>query len=209
MQNQFHLYIVDDHQIIVDGIRSLLSDECKISIVGFSNNPLKVIGELQSIKVDVLLTDVNMPYMSGVELSRAIKKQYPLIKIICLSMYGDREAVTEMISAGVSGYVLKNTGKEELMEAIERVANGKTYYSEEVMQELIKPKITDSVACRLTNREIELIRFIEKEYSNKQIAQHLFISERTVETHRKNIFRKTQTQSIVGLIKYAYEHKII
>ena len=120
-----------------------------------------------------------------------------------------REVIKEMIDAGVSGYILKNTGKKELIEALDKLVIGESFFGEEVTKELIKSFTNNNEDSHLTNREIEIVRLIEKENSNKKIADLLFISERTVETHRKNIFRKTNTQSIVGLLKYAYEHKII
>ncbi len=127
-------------------------------------------------------------------------------------MSGQGDLVNEMINdADISGYVLKNVGKQELVKALEKIAAGGIYFSEEVIQELQrssekKKQIEDA---HLTDREIEIVRLIEKEYNNKQIAEELFISERTVETHRKNIFRKTGTNSVIGLVKYAYEHKLI
>lgn len=127
-------------------------------------------------------------------------------------MSGQGDLVNEMINdADISGYVLKNVGKQELVKALEKIASGGIYFSEEVISELQrsserKKQIEDA---HLTDREIEIVRLIEKEYNNKQIAEELFISERTVETHRKNIFRKTNTNSVIGLVKYAYEHKLI
>ncbi|WP_304063165.1 response regulator, partial [Pedobacter glucosidilyticus] len=203
------VYIVDDHQLVLDGICALCNGIDYIQVVGFSNKPTEVIEQLAQHRPDILITDVNMPEISGAELTRKVKKCFPETKIICLSMFGDQQVISEMIDAGISGYILKNTGKEEFLEAIEKVSQGRTYFSEEIMKELIKSSATAPRENRLTNREIELIRYIEKEYSNKQIAEKLFISERTVETHRKNIFRKTGSQSIVGLLKYAYEHKLI
>ncbi|SFH28599.1 response regulator [Pedobacter insulae] len=204
-----NLFIVDDHQLVVDGLRSLLYNEAQYEIVGFSNQPKEVIDMLDQLKVDVLLTDINMPDMTGVELTRAVKKRFPKIKILALSMFGEIQVIKEMIDAGVSGYILKNTGKEELVEALGKLANGQSFFGEEVTRELMKNFSSSEESFHLTNREIEIIRLIESEYSNRQMADLLFISERTVETHRKNIFRKTGTQSIVGLVKYAYEHKII
>lgn len=113
--------------------------------------------------------------------------------------------------ADISGYVLKNIGKQELVEALEKIAGGGIYFSDEVIEELKRTseRRKQQQQVHLTEREIEIIRLIEKEYNNRQIAEALFISERTVETHRKNIFRKTDTNSVIGLIKYAYEHKLI
>ena len=204
-----NLFIVDDHQLVVDGLRSLLNNEEKYTIVGCSNQPKEVMEMLAELEVNILLTDINMPEMSGVELTRNVKKKYPHVKVLALSMFGERQVIKEMLDAGISGYILKNTGKQELLAALEKLAKGQTFFGEEVTQELMKSFKSNEEGSHLTNREIEIIRLIESELSNKKIADLLFISERTVETHRKNIFRKTGTQSIVGLLKYAYEHKII
>ncbi len=204
-----NLFIVDDHQLVVDGLRSLLHNEAQYEIVGFSNKPKEVLDMLGQLDVHILLTDINMPEMTGVELTRVVKKKFPNVRVLALSMFGESQIIKEMIDAGVSGYILKNTGKQELLEALNKLANGQNFFGEEVTQELMKTFRTNDEGFHLTNREVEIIRLIEGEYSNKKIADLLFISERTVETHRKNIFRKTGTQSIVGLLKYAYDHKII
>ncbi|MES2650927.1 MAG: response regulator transcription factor [Bacteroidota bacterium] len=206
---KINLFIVDDHQLVVDGLRSLLNNEEQYTIVGYSNQPKEVIDMLEHLNVDVLLTDINMPEMTGVELTRNVKKKFPKIRVLALSMFGERQVIKEMIDAGISGYILKNVGKHELLEALDKLANGQNFFGEEVTKELMKSFRNEGEGSHLTNREIEIIRLIESEYSNKRIADLLFISERTVETHRKNIFRKTGTQSIVGLLKYAYDHKII
>lgn len=204
-----NLFIVDDHQLVVDGLRSLLNNEEKYEIVGCCNQPKEVMGMLDELDVNILLTDINMPEMTGVELTRFVKKKHPQIKVLALSMFGERQVIKEMIDAGISGYILKNTGKQELLEALDKLSKGQTFFGEDVTRELMKSFKSNEEGSHLTNREIEIIRLIECEHSNRQIADMLFISERTVETHRKNIFRKTGTQSIVGLLKYAYEHKII
>jgi two-component system nitrate/nitrite response regulator NarL len=204
-----NLFIVDDHQLVLDGLRALLNNEERYSIVGCCNQPKVVMSMLEDLDVNILLTDINMPEMSGVELTRNVKKKFPHIKVLALSMFSERQVIKEMIDAGVSGYILKNTGKQELITALDKLAGGHTFFGDEVTQELMKSFKNNDEASHLTNREIEIIRLIECEHSNKKIADMLFISERTVETHRKNIFRKTATQSIVGLLKYAYEHKII
>jgi two-component system nitrate/nitrite response regulator NarL len=204
-----NLFIVDDHQLVVDGLRSLLHNEENYQIVGFSNQAKGVVDRLSELAVDILLTDINMPEMTGVELTRLVKKKFPNIKVLALSMFGESQVIKEMIDAGVSGYILKNTGKEELLEALAKLANGQNFFGDEVTQSLVKTFRNNDEGFHLTNREVEIIRLIEREYSNKKIADMLFISERTVETHRKNIFRKTGTQSVVGLLKYAYDHKLI
>ena len=150
-----------------------------------------------------------MPEMSGVELSRAVKNKFPSIRILALSMYGDSQIVTEMIDAGISGYILKNAGKKALVEALDKISEGEHYFGQEITLELMKSYKQSHEEMKLTDREIEIIRMIEKDMTTREIAEVLFISERTVETHRKNILFKTNTKTVVGLLKYAYERKII
>ena len=212
MKDKIFLAIVDDHQIVIDGLKSLLQDHPNFIVNLESNHPEKIETLLTSVKVDILITDIMMPLMNGAQLAKMVKVNFPNIKILALSMSGQGDLVNQMIDdSDISGYVLKNLGKQELITALEKIANGGVYFSEEVLQEMIKAtdRKKTSVEVHLTLREIEIIRLIEKEFNNKQIADSLFISERTVETHRKNIFRKTQTSGIIGLIKYAYEHKLI
>lgn len=209
--NKIRVAIVDDHQIVIDGIMSLLQGHEKIHIEKVSTSSKRMLGLLQESPVDILLTDIMMPEMTGQELAKEVRKTNPTIKILALSMSGQGDIVNAMINdADISGYVLKNIGKQELTNAIEKIYNGGIYFSDEVLVELerfsnVKKQNEDA---HLTSREVEIIKLIEKELCNKEIADQLFISERTVETHRKNIFRKTKTTSVIGLIKYAYEHKL-
>lgn len=204
------IYIVDDHQMLIDGLKALLSDEKHISIVGENTLAKSALKEIGEYRPDIVLTDINMPEMDGIELTKHIKKLYPTIKIIALSMFGERETISDMLKAGVSAYILKNTGKQELLKAIDKVANGGTFFSDEVSAEMMRayPE-TAAKEISLSQREIEVIELIAQEYTNAKIAETLFISERTVETHRKNIFRKTDTKSVLGLIKYCVDKRII
>jgi len=204
------IYIVDDHQMLIDGLKALLSDEKHISIVGENILPKQALKEIGEYRPDIVLTDINMPEMDGIELTREIKKQQPDIKIIALSMFGERETISDMLKAGVSGYILKNTGKQELLKAIDKVANGGTFFSDEISSEMMRPATPpEAKEISLSQREIEVIELIAKEYTNAKIAEALFISERTVETHRKNIFRKTDTKGVIGLLKYCVDKRII
>ena len=213
MKNEkISLAIVDDHQIVIDGLKSLLEGHPNFIVKIESNHPEMMEGILAKNKVDILLTDIMMPIMNGAQLAKMVKINYPKIKILALSMSGQGDLVNQMIDdSDIAGYVLKNLGKQELITALEKIAGGGVYFSEEVLEEMIKAteRKKTSEEVHLTMREVEIIRLIEKEFNNKQIADALFISERTVETHRKNIFRKTQTSGLIGLIKYAYEHKLI
>ncbi len=206
------LALVDDHQIVIDGLTSLLKGHDKFKFAFATTNSGEVIERIAQTPIDVLLTDVMMPKLPGNELAKQVKQKYPDVKILALSMSGQGDLVNEMIEdADISGYVLKNIGKQELITALEKIAGGGIYFSEEVIDELQRTsqRKKQNAEAHLTGREVEITRLIEKEYNNKQIAETLFISERTVETHRKNIFRKTNTNSVIGLVKYAYEHKLI
>lgn len=206
------LGIVDDHQIVIDGLKSLLLGHEQFEVVIECTQPQLMPELIERRSIDILLTDIMMPGMNGADLSRAVHQKFPGIKILALSMSGQGELVNRMIDeSDISGYVLKNIGKQELLKALEKISEGGIYFSDEVLQEMLKAgerKRTGEEA-HLTKREKEIIGLIEKELTNKQIAEHLFLSERTIETHRKNIFRKTDTSSVIGLIKYAYEHKLI
>jgi DNA-binding NarL/FixJ family response regulator len=208
----YKIAIVDDHQIVIDGLRSLLKGYNQFEIGIESTQPETILSQLKKQPVDILLTDVMMPLLTGVELAKQVKKEFPNIKIIALSMNGEGSLVNQMIEeSDISGYLLKNIGQTEFITALNKIAEGGIYFSDDVLQEMLKASERKQVSDdnKLTNREIEIVRLIEKEYSNKKIAGELFLSERTVETHRKNIFRKTKTNSVIGLIKYAYEHKLI
>jgi two-component system nitrate/nitrite response regulator NarL len=211
-QGKITLALVDDHQIVIDGLMSLLKGHDKFRFAFATTESGEVLEKISQTPIDILLTDVMMPKIPGNQLAKAVKDKFPGVKILALSMSGQGDLVNEMIEdADISGYVLKNIGKLELIKALEKIADGGIYFSEEVIEELQRTsqRKKQKEEAHLTAREIEIIRLIEKEYNNKKIADTLYISERTVETHRKNIFRKTNTNSVIGLVKYAYEHKII
>jgi DNA-binding NarL/FixJ family response regulator len=154
-----------------------------------------------------------MPVIDGYELTKKIKLKYPNIHIIALSMSGNIADINKMIDAGISGYVLKNVGNQELIEAINKVAKGKMHFSDDVTEEMVKNKHNkpdkEDDHPKFTERELEILKLIVQELNNAEIADKLFISERTVETHRKNMIRKFNTKTIVGLIKHAMDNKLI
>ncbi len=215
MVNKIKVFLVDDHQIMLDGIKALLKNDKQIEIIGEFTRCSQVIEKLTQITPDILITDIHMPEMNGIELTKMVRKNYPTVKILALSMSGEEGMISEMVDAGISGYVIKNTGKEELRGALLKIMQGEVYFSAEVASQLTKAlmekkrRADEPAAAKLTQREIEIVKLIAMEYSNEKIAKELFISERTVETHRKNIFRKSETKSLIGLMKYAQEKKII
>lgn len=211
------LLLVDDHQLMLDGMISLLKDEKQIESVMGVTNGWKALEELSSKEIDVLMVDINMPIMSGIELTKIVCDRYPGTKVLAVSMYSDNVMISKMIEAGATGYVLKSTEMCELIEAIVAVSEGKRFLSKDV-QAVVMKGVYNSTSpmssvnpnvMKLTPRESEILYLISKEYSNEQIAEQLFISERTVETHRKNIFVKTRQKTIVGLIKFAFENGLI
>lgn len=204
--------LVDDHQIVIDGICALLLQQPNIAIVSTANSGKELLEKLQQVTIDILLSDIMMNEMNGVELAAKVKQQYPAIKIVALSMDGSGNNILNLINnADIDGYLLKQTGKQELIMAIEKVYNGGQYFQEVILEALDKQTNLNKELqqVNLTNRETEIITLIEQDLSNKQIADTLYISVRTVETHRKNIFRKTNTNNVLSLIKWAYEHKIL
>jgi len=213
------IMIIDDHQIIIDGLKSILQDEEDILFAGGANNMHQALEFLSQNPVHVALVDISMPDHSGVDVTRRIHELYPEIKILALTMHEDIAMITRMVDAGASGYLLKRSNMKEVVEAIRVVADDKKYLGREVQAILlenlsVKAAATDAdidadTPGILTSREKEILNLIAKEMNNEQIARKLFISERTVETHRRNILTKTKTKSIVGLIKFAYKHGLI
>lgn len=207
------ILIADDHQMFIDGLKALLKREKNIVIAGEVSNGLDALEFIRKKQPDLLITDISMPGMSGVELTRQVKLNYPDVKVLVLSMYNDREIVSEILMSEAEGYILKNTGRRELINAIERIADNSTYYSNDVlnimMTRLKKQKIIEKNTALLTTREIEIVKLIMEELSSEEIAEKLFISKRTVDTHRKNIIQKTNTRTLVGLIKFALENSLV
>lgn len=209
------LIIADDHQIMIDGLLSILQGHAHISITGIAKNGIQVLDLLKKAPADIVLTDISMPDMDGIELTRTICQLYSHTRVIALSMHGDTAHINGMIEAGASGYIYKNASNKELIEALKKVNAGGQYFSDEIAATIIRSmndhsrRREEEERVNLTDREREIIDLIAKEYSNADIGKQLNISERTVETHRKNIYRKTNTTTIVGLIKWAYENKVI
>ncbi len=209
--NKIKILIADDHTILRDGIVSLLQTEQAFDVTGTAGNGYEVMELISKNEYDVCLLDINMPGLDGIETAKLLKEKKPGIKIIMLTTYNDAEIISEMVQIGVAGYLLKNSDKEELVEAIYKVMKGRHYFSEEVeniiLQGLTQSKSNDVIT--LTERELEVMNFLAKEYTNDKIATALHISYRTVETHRKNIMQKTKAHNLAGLLKYAYSKGLV
>lgn len=213
LQKTYRIFLVDDHQIVLDGISALIRGLKHFQIVGTSTDPISALSEIVRLEPDLVLTDIEMPKMSGIELSKALKTKLPDLKILALSMFQDYAHIQKMMEAGVQGYVLKSIGKEELLKALEAILSGKMYLSDEASDMFLHGKPPENLAAPskviLTPREIEIVRLIANELTNAEIGERLFISLQTVETHRKNIMRKTEAKTAMGLVNMAKENRWI
>jgi two-component system nitrate/nitrite response regulator NarL len=203
------IILVDDHQIVLDGLRSLLDQDAAFDVLAAFSDPEKALAFLSVQTPDILLTDYSMLPISGLELIKRAKALHPTMKSVLLSMHDEPTVVKDAMKQGVNGFLLKNIQQNELKEALKKVHSGLLYISAEITTQLLHHHVIDDTETKLTERELEILKLITREFSNKKIADELHISERTVETHRKNIFRKTGTSSLVGLIKYAFANKIV
>jgi DNA-binding NarL/FixJ family response regulator len=209
--------IADDHAMFVDGIESILNTEEHIQLVDKCFNGESVFKMLENSLIDVILLDINLPDMSGIEVAKRINIDYPNVKIIALSMYNEESIVSEMLKNGAQGYILKNTDRVELIQAIETVASGQTYFSKEVtetiMESLLKKtpqkKSNNFSAPKLSRREKEVLALIVKEYTTPEIAEKLFISMKTAESHRANLISKLNVRNTAGLVRAAIQFKLL
>jgi DNA-binding NarL/FixJ family response regulator len=198
--------LVDDHALVRDGIKALLAVMAPLEVVGEAENGADAIDMVGRCQPDLLLVDISLQDMNGLELTRVLRSQYPSLKVLMLSMYDNNEYVSESVRAGASGYVLKNSPSREIIAAIEAIASGGTFYSAEIAQRLIADKSTDN---ELTPRESQVLYKMVQGLNNKEMARELDISVRTVETHRLSIRRKLNIDKPAALVKYAIDHGII
>lgn len=214
-KNMLRLLIADDHSMFADGIESILANESDIDVVGKCPDGNSVFEFLKEKTVDLILLDVNLPDMSGIEVSKKLNREYPDIKILAVSMFNEESFVTEILQQGASGYILKNTGKTELLKAIQTVNNGQSYFSKEVTQtimgSLMKNKATAQKPTKLkiSRREKEVLQLIMQEFTTQEIADKLFVSVKTVESHRGSLLTKLQARNTAGLVRIAMEEGIV
>lgn len=208
MAESIKLQLVDDHEIFLEGLINLLNEDW-IEITGTAENGKEALDIVNENPPDILITDLSMPEMSGVELVKVLKEEYPEVKVLVLTMHNDRPTISEIVMAEAEGYLLKNSSKKELIKAIKRIIEGGTYYANEVMEVILERVQTQlrkqEVSIRLTDRELEILQLIGEEKTSGEIADILSISQRTVETHRKHLLKKTNKRTVVGLLKYSYQ----
>jgi DNA-binding NarL/FixJ family response regulator len=208
------VYIADDHQVLLDGLHTLLSSIEDIDVVGIGHNGREAVAFLQDHQVDVMLLDINMPDMNGIDACKIISKDFPSVKIVALSMYNKASFIQQMLKSGASGYILKNTGQEELVSAIRTVHSGEQFLGPMVSKTLMASMLgraqkTKNYIPELTRREKEILALIAKEHTTQEISGTLNISLNTVETHRKNLLSKFGVRNSVGLVKIAMERGLL
>ena len=203
------IIIADDHQMILDGINDMLAAEREFRVMATVPDGQLALEKIEAepAACNVLITDISMPRLSGIDLCRKVKASFPHIQVLVLSMYSSTEAVQEAVMAEADGYLLKNSGKQELLTALHRITKGGTYFSEAILpiiyKQYQKAKIRDEVLHLLSARELEILSLIVKEQTSEEIASKLFISKKTVDNHRANILEKTGCKTTIGLVKWA------
>ena len=210
------ILLVDDHKLIRDALKSYFEDDPEIEIIEEAGNGQEALILLKENTVDVVMMDISMPVMDGIECTQHITEEYPEIKVLALSMMNDGQFIKKMLNAGAVGYILKNSSEEEIRKALNAVFNGENYFSAEVnetvMQNMLKGGVKRNhklvVDLPLTSREKEVLRLILKEYTNQEIADELFISPRTVDAHKRNLLEKTGSKNTAGLVLYAIEKNL-
>ncbi|MBI1343676.1 MAG: response regulator [Terrimonas sp.] len=201
------VFIVDDHYMVIEGIRSLLQDEKSVEWTGHAMNAESCLAFLKQQQPDVILMDISLPGKSGIELCKEIKEKYPSVFVIGLSTFNQQSFISKMMDSGASGYILKNATAAEIMEALETVMKGKVYLSHEAADSL-KNRAGMAVPV-LTRREKEILALIAEGLTNNEIAQRLFVSPTTVDTHRKNLLLKLDAKNTAALVRIAMEHGLI
>ncbi len=213
---RIQLLIVDDHKVLADGIIALLEQEDDLNIVRHTmdgRETLEFIKEHPTI--DVMLLDINLPDKSGVDICKQVRQSHPDMKILALTMHHEPTFISKMIKAGAHGYVLKNTGKDELLKAIYTVYKGESYFSNQVKNYLVAgfqqeaQRSSFGPIQKITRREKEILKLIVEELTTEEIAEKLFISATTVISHRKSLLRKLQAKNTAGLVKAAYEYELL
>lgn len=208
------ILIADDHQLLIDGIRKALQEVDDFEVIAEANNGFQVLEKLEEGLIpDVILMDINMPKLDGLECTKQVAKKYPDIKIIALSQYDEKRFVKRMVKNGAFGYLLKDTSRDRLEFAIRKVHGGERHYSDRLSMRLVEQELktenTSSLFPKLSQRELEILNLIGKEYSSQEIADKLFISFHTVESHRANLMHKAGVKNTAGLIRWAVENDFL
>ena len=213
-KEKIRLVIIDDHQIVINGIKGVVNTTDDIELVGTGLNAEELLKFLESHNTDLILMDINLPGMDGIKLCKHVKNQYPEIKIIGLTTFSQASFIAEMLRNGADGYLFKNTSEEELLKALRTVHAGSQYLSNEVNQKLVQRAMSKSQSekgfiPKLTRRENEVLQLIIEENTNQEIAEKLFLSTSTIETHRMNLCAKLDARNTAGLVKNAIKFGLV
>ena len=209
------ILIVDDHQLVIDGIKLMIDGEEDMTVVAEAHNGQEAIDSLPDKEVDVILMDLNMPIMNGLDATKIIHESNPDIKIIGLSMLNDLKLIRKLINYGAIGYLIKNAGKEEVINAIKTVNNGNQYFDQKTLNSLLTNKSAETKKSKsnlfpkLSRREKEILQLIMDEFTSNEIAIKLFISSGTVETHRRNIINKLGVRNTAGMIRVVMDYGLL
>lgn len=211
------ILIADDHPLIAQGIRNIFSNNKEFEVVAMVENGKEAIEFIKKNEVDIALLDINMSVMDGVQCAKKIINYFPSIKVAILSMYQEPSIIKEMLSIGVKGYMLKTIPSEELILALKSIYNGKEYFNSDVTKALVSNNTSNSISYKsksplvekLTAREKEITKYISQGFTNVQIGEKLFISSRTVDTHRTNIMRKIEVHNVASLIRFAFQNGLV
>lgn len=210
MEQHIHILIVDDHPVVLEGMKALLQDNDMVEVKACCSNGQDALAFLLENRVDVILLDINLPDISGIDLCKLIKQQYADIHIVAISNYNERSMITKMLQNGATGYVLKNASAEEIIDAIRAVVKKTVYFSPEVQKSLFEAALDDPLDLpKLTRREQEVLRCIAEGKTTAEIGDTLFISPHTVETHRRNLMQKFQVSNAAALIRVASQYQLI
>jgi len=212
-----NILIADDHTMFVDGMESILKTEADLFVCGRSYDGPSVLVFLKTHKVDLVLLDVNLPGMSGIDVCKEINASFPDVKVLAISMFNEESFVSEILNHGAKGYILKNTGREELLKAIRTVAGGDSYFSKDVTETIMKGLMNQRKASaksavffpKLSRREKEVLKLIAQEFTTQEIADNLYISLKTVESHRSSLLSKLNARNSVGLVRIAMENHLL
>jgi len=213
MDSKIKIIVVDDHELFRKGVIMVLKRMENVEVVGEAENGKDFLCKLNSIIPDIVFMDIKMPEMNGIDATIEAIKRYPQIKIIALSMFGEEEYLQKMISAGVYGFLLKNSSIEEIERAVNLVSQGKNWYSDELLSyftsKYIKSAFQTEDDVNISRREIEVLNLVAKGLSNQEIADKLFISRRTVDGHKANLIQKTGSKNIVDLLVFAIKKGLV
>ncbi|WKY57052.1 response regulator transcription factor [Vibrio sp. SNU_ST1] len=211
MSEVIRVVIADDHQVVLDGFMARLELEPDISVIGTASNGLEAVEMVKDLRPDVVLMDISMPIMNGIDATHLIKEEDPQAKVLMLTMHNNREYIMKVMQSGAVGYMLKEISAEKMVQAIKTVNQGSTYFCEKVTQNLFTQPITPTQPVKnpLSRREEAVLKLVAKGESSKEIAKGLNISYRTVETHRQNIKHKLDIHSTAELAKYAVSSGLV